>query len=157
MPALTALRNRAADVSPVKAPAMNITLGSAGVLSLAAVLTTWKDAFDFLFGADARDGIRAAILIATIGAIVLIASADMFARSIAARQDPWHVVPWAKGWTATIVRPGEDETGWLVAGMRVRSSSPEDVEYLLVKEGEANSWERAEVVRLKPPEPNAGG
>jgi hypothetical protein len=151
MPVLEGLRNRAVDVSPVKAPAMNITLGSAGVLSLAAVLTVWKDAFEFLFGADARPGIRAAILIATIAAIVLIASSDMFARAIATRQDPWHVVPWAKGWTATIIGPGEDETGFIVAGMRVRASSPEDVEYLLAKEGEATRWEGAEVVRLKPP------
>jgi hypothetical protein len=111
MPALEGLRNRAVDVSPVKAPAMNITLGSAGVLSLAAVLTVWKDAFEFLFGTAARDGIRAAILIATIAAIVLVASADMFARAIAARQDPWHIVPWAKGWTATIIQAGRGRNG----------------------------------------------
>jgi hypothetical protein len=60
-------------------------------------------------------------------------------------------VPWAKGWTATLVKPGEDPSGYLVAGMRVRASSPDDIEYLLVKEGESNSWERAEIVRLNPP------
>lgn len=156
MPSLNP-RNRAVDVSPVKAPAMNITLGTAGTLSLAAVLTTWKNAFEFLFGTGAGDGTRAAVLIATIAAIVLIASADMFARAIAARQDARHIVPWAKGWTATIVKPGEDQSGYLVAAMRVRASSPDDIEYLLVKEGESNSWERAEIVRLSPPDEPASG
>ena len=147
---LTPLRERAIDVSPVKAPAMNITLGSTGVLALAAVLTTWKEAFDYLFGTEASDGIRATILVA---AIVVVVAADMFSRSIAARQDETHVVPWAKGWKATVIGTGEDKTDFLAAGMRVRASSPEDVEYLLVKTGEAPAWERAESVRLQPPPP----
>lgn len=130
---------------------MNITLGSAGVLSLAAVLTTWKNAFEFLFDEGASNSVRAAVLIATIAAIVLVVSADMFSRSIAVRQDPTHIVPWARGWTATVFSPGEDKAGYIVAGMRARASSPEDVEYLLVKEGEAPAWERSTEVRLKPP------
>ncbi|HYM54249.1 MAG TPA: hypothetical protein VES97_02720 [Solirubrobacteraceae bacterium] len=132
---------------------MNITLGSAGVLSLAAVLTAWKEAFDFIFGEEAKVpySVREGLLIATIGAIVLVAAADMLARAIAARGDPTHVVPWGEGWKATWTKPEPHDGDYLVAGMRVRASNPNEVEYLLVKEGEAPAWRQAKQVVLQPP------
>ncbi len=150
---MSSLRNRAVQVSPIKAPAMNITLGTAGVLSLAAVLTAWKKGFEFIFGdsGDVPFGVREGVLIATIAAIVVVAAADMLARAIAARRDTTHVVPWSKGWKATWTKPEPSEGDFIVAGMRVAASNPDKVEYLLVKEDQAPSWRVAEEVVLDPP------
>jgi hypothetical protein len=145
------LARRAIAVSPIKAPAMNITLGSIGVLSLATVLTVWKEAFEYLFG-NAALGIRRDVLIATMAAIVTIAAVDMLARAIASRNDNEHVVPWGGGWTASIAQAGLDKQGYVVAGLRARASAPESIEYLLVKDGEAPLWHSAASVHLKPPE-----
>ncbi len=153
MSVLSQLNQRAADTGHIKAPALNITLGTAGTLSLAAVLTAWKEAFDFIFGDEkpVPYGVREGVLIATIGAVVLVAAADMLARAIAARGDPTHIVPWAKDWKATWTLPDPDEGSYSVAGMRVRTSNPDEVEYLLIKEGKAPAWHRAEEVVLQPP------
>jgi hypothetical protein len=150
---MSALSERAAQTSLIKAPAMNITLGSAGVLSLAAVLTAWKEAFDFIFGADkpVSDTIRKDLLIATIAAIVVVAAADMIARAVAARGDPTHIMPWAKGWKATWTGAEPHESGYLLAGMRVRASNPDEVEYLLVNGDKGPAWHRASDVVLQPP------
>jgi hypothetical protein len=150
---VSALSERAAESGVIKAPAMNITLGSAGVLSLAAVLTAWKEGFDFIFGSDkpVSDTIRKDVLIATIAAIVAVAAADMIARAIAARSDPTHIVPWAQGWTATWTAPNPDKNDYLVAGMRVRASNPNEVEYLLIKEGEGPDWRLGKDVVLHRP------
>lgn len=145
------LANRAVKRSPIKAPAMNITLGTGGVLSLGAALTTWKESFEFLFEVPPTDAIRAQVLIATIAAIVVVAAADMFSRAISARQDPHHVLPWGAGWTAAISQPEADDPGYIVAGMRTRASQPDAVEYLLVKAGSAPVWKRAADVTLAPP------
>jgi hypothetical protein len=151
--AMSLLSNRAAETGHIKAPAMNITLGSAGVLSLAAALTAWNEAFDFIFGEEAKVPftVREGVLIATIGAIVLVAAADMLARAIAARGDPTHVVPWGRGWKATWTQPEPSEGGFLVAGMRVRASNPNEVEYLLIRDDQAPAWRQAKQVVLQPP------
>lgn len=144
------LAKRAIGVSPIKAPAMNITLGSVGVLALGTALTTWQQAFESVFG-DTSDGIRRDVMIATIAAIVVIAATDMFARAIASRGDHKFVVPWGKGWTASVANSGLDDAGYLVAGVRARSSAPEDMEYLLVKADEAPKWHRSANVKLTEP------
>jgi uncharacterized membrane protein YeaQ/YmgE (transglycosylase-associated protein family) len=150
---MSLLSDRAAETGHIKAPAMNITLGTAGALSLAAVLTAWNEAFDFIFGEGEKVpfNVREGVLIATIGAIVLVAAADMLARAIAARGDPTHVVPWGAGWKGTWTQPEPSEGGYLVAGMRIRASDPNEVEYLLVKEDKAPAWRQAKQVVLQPP------
>jgi hypothetical protein len=147
------LKNRAVQIAPIKAPAMNITLGTAGVLSLAAVLTTWKKSFEFIFGDSGAvpASVREGVLIATIVAIVFVAAADMVARAIAARQDATHVMPWTKGWSATWTKPEPREGGFIVAAMRVKASNPDKIEYLLVKEGAGPAWRPAPEVVLDPP------
>jgi hypothetical protein len=147
------LEERASGTAQIKAPSMNITLGSATVLSLAAALTAWKESFDFIFGEEEKVpfGVREGVLIATIAAVVLIVAADMLARAIAARGDATHIVPWGKDWKATRTNGGAQENGFLVAGMRVGTANPDAVEYLLVKEGESPSWRRASEVVLQPP------
>jgi hypothetical protein len=144
------LARRAIAVAPIKAPAMNITLGSIGTLALGTALTVWNDGFEYVFG-DASDAIRRDVLIATIAAIVVIASVDMLARAIATRHDGHLIVPWGKGWTASVVQPGLDKSGYMVAGLRARDGSSGDVEYLLAKAGETPSWHRAEDVQLTTP------
>lgn len=146
----TRLARRAEDTAQIKAPAMNITLGSIGFLSLAAALTTWQNAFEFLFGKDASDNVRAAVLIATIAAVVIVAAADMLSRALAARGENRYIAPWAKGWTARLITGGEDEPGFVVAGMRVSASNPDKIEYLVVKDGESK-WRPASKVTLVPP------
>lgn len=132
---------------------MNITLGTAGVLSLSAVLTAWKNAFEFIFGDDVSNAVREHVLIATVAAIVFVAAADMLARAIAARQDPQHVMPWGNGWTASISQDGADDFDYIVAGMRTTAGHPDLVDYLLVKAGSAPLWKRAADLTLKPPAP----
>ena len=147
---LTALSQRQVAQSPIKAPAMNITLGTAGVLSLGAVLTAWKDAFEYIFGANVSNGVRAAVLIAVIAAVVVIAAVDMLARAIATRRDPHHVLTLGEGWTASVQKEGADETGFTVAAARV-GDAPSEAEYLLLKDGKAPTWHRATTVTLKAP------
>jgi hypothetical protein len=147
----SALANRAADIAVIKAPVLNVSLGSLGVISLGAVLTWWKSAFEFLFGASASTGVRETVLVASIAAFVVVVAADMIARAIATHYDVTHVVPWGKGWEASWIKPGADEDGFIVAGMRVSASNPDAVEYLLVKSGDASVWRAAKEVKLKPP------
>src|SRR3712207_3426268 len=68
------LANRGGPAAPIKAPAMNITLGTAGTLGLGAVLTAWHNGFEFIFGKNAPNDVRKDVLIATIFAIVIVAS-----------------------------------------------------------------------------------
>ncbi len=148
---MSALSDRKIERSPIKAPAMNITLGTAGALSLGATLTVWKDAFEFLFGDNAPYGTRAAVLIATIAAIVLLAAADMLARAIATRRDVRHVMAMGQGWTASIHKPEADESGFTVAAVRASDAASSDPEYLLIKAGTAPAWHPATGITLIPP------
>src|SRR5437899_688898 len=91
-------RKEELKAAPVKAPAFRITLGSLGAFSLTAAVTAWKKAFEEIFGAHASSSIRETILVATIAAVVIVASSDMFARAIAVRHDLHVVAPWARGW-----------------------------------------------------------
>ncbi len=145
------IANRGAKTGVIKAPVMNVSLGAAGVISLGAALTWWKAAFEFLFGEHVGTGVRETVLVASIAAFVLVLAVDMLARAYATRNDPTHIVPWGKGWEASWIKPGADPGGFIVAGMRVKASNPDDVEYLLVKTGDAPVWRSAKEVVLKPP------
>jgi hypothetical protein len=142
-----ALKNRAIDRAAIKAPALNISLGSIGVLSLATALTAWKNGFEFLFERS-TPGVRAAVLIATLGVIAIIVAADMLARAIATRKDSMHVVPMGKGWTASIVQAGADDPGYTVAAVRAGATG---TECLLVKAGQAPTWHASDKIALQAP------
>ena len=139
-----ALRDRALERSPIKAPAMNISLGTIGVLSLGTVLSTWKEAFEFVFGDATTPNIRAAVLIATIAGIAVVASVDMLARALSVRIDHSNVLTFAKGWPSTLVKAGPDEDGFAIVAVRAGDSG---AEYLLVKDGEGPQWHREDTVK----------
>jgi len=137
-----------APAAPIKAPAMNITLGSVGTISLAAVLTTWDQAFKFLFGTDPAPEIRERIFIVTLAAVVIIVVADMLARAIASRGERSGAVPMADGWKAILVTEGEDEGGFVAVASRDNGANLGGVDVLLWKEGKGATWHRSETVRL---------
>lgn len=142
------LRDRAIAESPIKAPAMNITLGSVGVLSLGTALTAWDEAFRFIFGDQSTPTIRAAVLIATLAGIAIVVSADMLSRAMAVRVTDRQVVPAGRGWSASVARTGTDEAGFAVAALR---AGTDGVEYLLVKDGTAPAWFSEASVSLTAP------
>jgi hypothetical protein len=139
MASLNALRYRAIERSPVKAPAFNVTLGTVGVLSLGTVLVVWREGFEYLFFGQegVSPAVRASVLIATIAAIVVVVSVDMLARAIAVRGEVQHVVAMPRGWTASVVKDGAVEAGYLVAAVRAGDNGSE---VLLVRDGEAPTW-----------------
>ena len=144
-------RKKEIQAAPVKAPAFMITLGSVGAFSLTAAVTAWKKAFEEIFGAHVSSSVRETILVASIAAIVVVASSDMFARAIAVRHDARVVAPWAKGWHASISEAGPDATGYVVAAARVSAVNPNHIEYLLVKDGAESQWQAATSVQLQSP------
>ena len=135
--AIVNLRDRAIGVSPIKAPAMNITLGSVGVLSLSTALTAWDEGFRFIFGDQSAPGIRATVLVATLAGIAVVVSVDMLSRALAVRGDDRQVVPAGRGWTASVKRDGTAPEEFQVAALR---SGSDGVEYLLLKSGEVPAW-----------------
>ena len=139
-----ALKDRAIERSPIKAPAMNISLGTIGVLSLGTVLTAWKQGFEFLFDTS-TPGVRAAVLIATIAAIAVVASVDMLARALAVRIDHSSVLTLGRGWPGTVVKPGPDEDGYSIVALRAGAGG---TEYLLVKDGEGPQWRTEDQVKV---------
>lgn len=133
-------KNRAKE-SPIKAPALNITLFSGATLSVGAIITFWQEAFSGLFGYEpaANPGAAAAIFASLVVAIGLIVAADLVARGVASsRVSDSASTP--KGWKATLVKSGADDTGYTVAAARVASAG---IEFLVVKDGESPSWRTA--------------
>jgi hypothetical protein len=81
-----ALLNRtqaAATPEAIKSPATTLTLGSAGAATIATLVVAFNDSFREIFGDTAGPNIKAAVLIAVIGAWALVAVADIVGRGIA--------------------------------------------------------------------------
>ena len=140
-----------APVAPIKAPAMNITLGSVGTISLAAVLTAWKGAIDYLFGTTLDPQTRARLLMVTVLAIVVVVSVDMLARAIASRGQRSEAAPVADGWSASVSGPGLDAKAFTVVAVRSNPASVGGMDLLLWKAGAGSAWHRSEDVAVEPP------
>jgi hypothetical protein len=135
---MTKPKDRAKQGSPIKAPALNITLFSGVTLSLGAVLTRWQGLFEELFGYKQAEnpGAAAAIFASLVLAIGLIVAGDLLARGIASsRVGDTATVP--MGWSATLVTTGADETGYSVAAVRATAGG---AEYLVVRSEREPIW-----------------
>lgn len=148
---MSALSDRASDVpGAVKAPATNLTLGSAIIAFLAVIGTAIEPVFEAVFPDGASDGIRAAVLIAVIAAWALIGVADIIMRGVsqaATARSQWVMSPVESGITATRLE-AVDSPGWTVAAVRFPLSTPEKTSYLLVKAGETPAWVDKEDVQF---------
>lgn len=138
------LANRAADVpEAVKAPATNLTLGSAGAATLATLATAYNDTFHSIFGDTAGPDVKAAVLIAVIAAWALIAVADIFGRAIskaATERAPATTTAVMTMLPIAVIATnldGKDRNGFLAVA--VRGADGEE-EVLLVKSGEPAAW-----------------
>jgi hypothetical protein len=149
---MDAIRNRAKG-GPIKWPALNLTLYSGAVLSLGAILTLWHDAFESLFGykPEENPGPAAAIFISLVLAVALIYAADLLTRGIAS-SNPGQVAPLPKGWQATVIKDGQDETGYSAGAVRVAAGG---LQVLLVKPDQPAEWHQLGsnngMVHINPP------
>lgn len=134
---LDRLRSRGKD-GPVKAPALNITLISGGTIALGTILTRFSGLFEEVFGFKPADnpGPAAGVFAALVIAIGLIVAADLIARGVASSR-PSDTAQVPEGWTAAIIQPGRDDTGYSVAAARVTSAG---LEFFITKDGASPSW-----------------
>jgi hypothetical protein len=146
------ITNRAADTAAIKAPALNLTLGTGFLTFLTSAAVIFNKTFKSIFGFEPGKypTITKALLISVVAAFAAIAVADIIGRAIASGpRDITHLAPAPKDWKAAIVQPGADDTGYLVAG--IRFSTTDRLEYLLVKAGQAPIWKTQDEVKLALP------
>jgi hypothetical protein len=141
------IANRAKDTAAIKAPITNLAIGGTVTGLVASILTVWDDSFEKFFGypPDQNPGVARAVVVAIIAAVTLLWVADLLARAIGSlhREVPAAAAP--IGWTADIIKPGVDDTGYFVAAMRVTDSGGD---FLLVKQGVAPVWKALADVTL---------
>jgi hypothetical protein len=174
-----ALLNRteaAGKPEAIKSPATTLTLGSAAAATIATLVTAFNDSFREIFGETAGANIKAAVLIAVIGAWALVAVADIVGRAIAkaaterAAGLKASAEIAAKG-TAPSISPmptavparnldGRDEEGFLAVATRTVDGVHQ---VMLVKAGRAAVWVPYEKVEFpagtpesatQPPDPS---
>ncbi len=156
------LLDRAADKpESIKAPATNLTLGSAGAATIATLVAAFNESFESIFGNDAGPNIKAAVLIAIIAAWTLIAVADIIGRAIAKaaterasgmeRAAKASVPPSAE--PVLLPKPqvakrlkGADEGGYL--GVAVRNGENGDGAVMLVKADKPPEWLQRDEVEI---------
>jgi hypothetical protein len=142
----------AATPEAIKSPATTLTLGSAGAATIATLVVAFNDSFREIFGDTAGPNIKAAVLIAVIGAWALVAVADIVGRAIAkaateeaaGRKATAEIA--AKATPGTAMMPtalratnldGPDEDGFLAVATRCVDGNHE---VMLVKESGTPVW-----------------
>ena len=136
----------------IKGRTLNLTLFSGLTAAIATAITVFNDSFKAIFG-DSLGGTDLAhakltLLVAVIAAFTLIAVADLLARAWATAANGKLIVTAVPGGLSAKKIDGEDQPGFTVAAMRVKSGDPEKVEYLLVKAGSEPAWVAGANVRL---------
>jgi hypothetical protein len=130
----------------VKAPATNLALGGITLAGLTTVAASWQGLFKTIFGTSATEATRKDVLIASMIALAIIVTADLFARAITAAAaerckcvtdaaSSWAVLPAPAGLNATV-----HQAGFQVAALRSKPAAPEEIQYLVVKAGRPPSW-----------------
>ena len=132
------------DTDAITGGTLNLTKTSTYIAALAALFV----GIDPLFGQAFPDslkptaGVKAAIIIAVIGAWSIMIAADLLARAYASAHQSTSspVMITAPGRLYAKVTTGPDDPDWLVAGIQVTPSDPPKTTVLLAKKGKAAKW-----------------
>jgi short subunit fatty acids transporter len=139
----------------IKTRTLNVTRGSSAAAALTAAAVVFNDIFKQVFG-DGLEGfelakIKATILVAVIAAIALIVVADVFARAIAERTTAVNerdLIAAAPSGLRATKTAGPDAPGFLVAAVRYKPATPDEVDYLLAKADTAPEWVAGKDIEL---------
>jgi hypothetical protein len=139
----------ASESDAIKGRTLNLTLFSGLSAAIATAIVVFNESFEAIFG-DNLTGAELAhtkltLVIAIIAAFTLIAVADMLARAWASSANGRLIVTPVPGSPSAKTVDGD---GFTIAAMRVKSDSPDEVEYLLAKAGAEPIWVPAAKVRL---------
>jgi hypothetical protein len=117
---------------------LNLTKTSTYIAAISAILVGSEDAFKSAFPDSLHPtaGVKAAVLIAIIGAWALIVVSDILSRGYAHGRAT-SVLTAPAGLSATTT-DGEDVAGWTVAA--IRPAADGEPSFLIVKAGQAPKW-----------------
>lgn len=131
----------------IKGRTLNLTLFSGLAAAIATAITVLNESFESIFGTDLTTTqfveTKLTLVVAIIAAFALIVVADILARAWANSTDKTVVTPMPGAPRAKTV-DGEGH----VTAIRVRTVTPDEVEYLFVRTGATPTWEAAAKVRI---------
>jgi hypothetical protein len=129
---------------------LNLTKTSAFGAAVVGLVTAINPLFESVFGEDASDWIKAAIIIAAIASWALIATADILGRGYASANQNLQIAPMPSAAIASKT-VGGDVAGYSVVAVRLDPTKRDSAEFLITKTGKETEWIDGKDLDFSPP------